>query len=253
MQVLAQSLSEVYTSDYFVDLVAEVADLEKRASLERLVASFLSSWYSTGSAEQWMDTSAVGQQVKGCLSRFVTFCKCFAVLLRVDHPSWNLSALDVTAVTDKSVRDTFLKVMRGILTTQLSDASNQSSAKAASREFWMAEVVDVMKTAATHGPALESIQTYMKELPNEEDNDDDNTSIVLSPGCTSALESMIGDLPDLKVKMRKGSTVMLQKALKRRLLQLATSILKETGTNISSADLNTVMGGLLGCRETRET
>lgn len=244
------SVSEILSHEVVIELVHEASNPDKRKSLGRLVEAFLSSWLS-GSAEAWFGWHEVGKHLQAPFRRFVAFCKCLAVLLRVDNPKWALTALDVAAITTEKLQDSFLKAIRNLLTTAEPAGPAQNKVKAASRELWMAEIQDVVKTAATHGPAAEKAATFLSELVQQigngnDDNDEETLPlpVVLSPGCTGNLDLIMESLPQLKLDMRKGFALPLQKAVRDRVVQLGSAILKATSPSLSSADLNSTMAGL---------
>ena len=234
---------DVLTADVFIDLVHNVADSEKRASLECLTSSFLGAWAAGGDeAQTFFKDNSIGIHLRDSYQTFLKFCKCIAHLLQVAPPRLALSSLDVTEVTAKKSPDTFLRMVKTLLTSPEPDSDACSAVKADSRAFWMEEVSDVVKTAATDHPFRKECQGYTAELKQAIAQHE--TSPVLVPGVAEKLQVILEALPKMSKGMRKGGCSDLETLVKDRLRQLASALLNGVEPNISSSDLNILLNGL---------
>lgn len=240
-QALATAVGEFLSSDIFLDLVHNVADDEKRASLERLVGGVLSLWAAGGDAATgFFDQDELGKTMKLSYMQFLQVCKCLAHLLRVPAPaSLGLSSREVTAITVQKAPDTFTRVIKSLLTAPEPDSVDRNVVKAASREFWCKEVSDVIRTAATDGESKVHCEKYLSELQALAE-----APALLSPGCAGNLEAILSHLPKLKKAMRRGAVDSLEDALRSRVIQLGEGMLSSDSAPISSTDLSTVLNGL---------
>ncbi len=242
-------VNELLFSDLFIDLVHEVADDEKRVSLECLVCEVLSSW-SMDSLSKWIsdaDMNEMGEMLIDAVNKFIRFVKCIGFLLdvKVRGDVNPMSVKDVTCITSGKQSDSFLKVVRSLLTTQEPEAPDQNKIKAKSREFWMAVVNDLIKTAGTHDQCMELAKGFMEQLQSQmvQTGDDGELEhpVPLSPGVADVLQPCLESLPKLKAGSRKGSMTELIQTLKSKALQLAVGMLAAETPNVSSRDLSILL------------
>ena len=240
LQVLVFSLTETLTSDLFLGLVHQVQDEENRATLERLCGDFVNGWFSAiDEVPSFFESSEVGKRLQPPFAQFLQFCKCTCFLLRVKTAA-QTNAADVTAITVNKAPDTFGKVLKSLLTSAEPEGPERNAIKAASRDFWMKEVSDAVKTAASeteHRPTHDKILADLGKLLQEQP--------VFSPGCCGPLDYVMEQLPKLKKLLRRNSTVELEQAARARVVQLAEALLSAESTpSISSADLSSLITSL---------
>ena len=101
--------------DHFTALVHEVLGSGKKQVLAHLVRTVAIA-FSTKEAAEFFEGD--GKDVAFIFQRLLQFAKCICHLLQVDvGPSIKLSEQDVLAVTAAKTTDSFLKVVRSLLTT----------------------------------------------------------------------------------------------------------------------------------------
>ena len=111
------------------------------------------------------------------------------------------------------------------------------------------EVQDVLKTAATHGPALTVLQKFEADISSfqaqdGEDGEENEGAIKLSPGFAAHLPGIMEELPKLRAALRKGFLTPFLKPLRAHILDLGQAVLKAGEISMSSADLNALMHAL---------
>ncbi len=243
-------MNEILFSDVFIDLVHEVADPEKRASLQCLVETVLGSWSLTALQTWASRVGELGKVLEEPVEKFIRFAKCIGYLLDINAPGDINPATvkDVTLITSSKHTDSFLKVLRSLLTLPEPDAPDQNKVKAQSREFWVASVNDLIKTAGTHDQCQEQANTFLGQLQSELVGHGEDGDLVhpipLFPGCANVLQPCLEALPKLKAGSRKGSMATLTQAIKDRVMQLAVAFLAAENPNISSKDLSIVLDTL---------
>ena len=150
-------------------------------------------------------------------------------------------------ITSAKSSDSFFKVLKSLLTSQEPEGDSQSQTKTLSREFWNAEVQDVIKTAGTHDDCASKAANFLAMLQSEMvetgENGDLLRPVPVSNGCCEILLTIVQELPKLKSGARKGHMLELSEALKQRAVQLAIGLLCYTNSspNISSKDLASIL------------
>lgn len=230
-----------------IDLVHEVKNPEKEFSLATLATSVLGTW-DMKDAMNWAGSmGALGEVLKDPLDRFYRFLKCIGMLLKLQVPGIDYNVKDVTSITSSKSSDSFFKVLKSLLTLPEPESDGQSQTKTLSREFWNAEVQDVIRTAGTHDDCASNAANYLAMLQSEMVETAEDGSLVrpvaLSNGCCEALLPIVQELPKLKNGARKGHMLELSQALKQRAVQLGIGLLSfsNSSPNISSKDLAAVL------------
>ena len=238
---LLQEFADVYMdslcSKHLIHLIRTVADENSRNILNIYVEEML-KLAGDPAKDIFLDRDLVGKEFSEVWKDAEVGAKCLGTLLNVVGPV-RLSGKEVLFVANYSGKQSFLRVLKSLLTTPEAkvEGVELDTTRVQSRKLLMDLTSDVVRTAATAGPAqalLDGLMQQLEALPSD-------LPAASSGNAFEMFSTVLEKLPGLRKDMRKGASIVLEQLLIQKVMSLAQSILVTKDASLSSQDMQLLL------------